>query len=123
MAFVTCDPQRNGRFEELATGLLAALPDVDNDGLLLIGVNRLGAPFRRIFRQTDLAVEGLDRVLAIPTKYIADLIDHQAPSRPIPTPRSEALQMLVFAHLIHDPGKSLHPGVILSGALRALSPF
>ena len=54
MAFVDCDPQRNGRFEELATGLLAALPDVDNDGLLLIGVNRLGAPFRRIFRQTDL---------------------------------------------------------------------
>ena len=55
-----------GLLETRATRLLAGLPDPGDDGLFRLGVGRLGTSSSRLFPEADFAVEGLDRVLAIP---------------------------------------------------------
>ena len=82
--FITPQPERQGGFEPLATGLLAAFPDLDDDGFFRLGVGRLGTALARLFAKADLAVEGFDRVLAIPAERVADLVDHRASPGPVP---------------------------------------
>jgi hypothetical protein len=67
-AFVAAQPQGNGWLEKLAARLLAAPPNLDNDVLQLLGVGRLRPSFSRPLGQAHLAVEGFDRVFAIPAK-------------------------------------------------------
>ena len=42
---------------------------------------------------------------------------------PTSIPRPTTLQIFVFALLTHDPGKRLHPSVIISGATTSFSLF
>ena len=125
MLFVAVEPKRKGGFEEFTARLFAAFPDLDDDLFFLLGVDRFGAAFLSLLAEADFAVEGFDRMLAVPAEGVADLVDHRAPARTIATrvAGAAAFQIFCFAFLTHDPGKCPHPGVILSGAPTYLSIF
>ncbi len=106
MLLVALQPQWNRRLEKRAAGLLAALPDLHNDLLLKLGVGRFRSSFPGPLPKTDLAVEGLDRALALPDQGVAELVNHRASSRTIPTriARPAAFQIFDLALLSHDSG-------------------
>lgn len=90
---VAVQPERQGLLETRAARLLAVLPNPDDDSRFCLGVGCLGTSSSSLFPKADLAVEGLDRVLAIPTQNVADLINHRASpcSISVRIPRSAAL--------------------------------
>jgi len=79
--------------ETRAARLLAVLPNPDDDGRFCLGVGCLGTSSSSLLTKADLAVEDLDRVLAIPAQYVADFVNHCASSCSISVriPRSAAL--------------------------------
>jgi hypothetical protein len=79
--------------ETRAARLLAVLPNPDDDSRFCLGVGCLGTSSSSFLTKADLAVEGLDRVLAIPAQYVADFVNHRASSCSISVriPRSAAL--------------------------------
>ena len=86
-------------------GLLAVLPNGDDDGLLRRTVGGFGTASFGVLAVGDPAIERLDRVLAVPAQGVADLVDHRAFPRPVPawiTPTA-ALQIFFFARVAHDP--------------------
>ena len=90
---VAVQPERQGLLETRAARLLAVPPNPDDDGRFFLGVGCLGTSSSSLLTKADLAVEGLDRVLAIPAQYVADFVNHCASpcSISVRIPRSAAL--------------------------------
>ncbi len=68
----------------------------------------------------DLPVEGLNGVLEIPAKGVADLVNHRGSTRSVSAwvTFPAAFQILFFALVTHDLRSCFHLSVILSGAMR-----
>ena len=77
---VAVQPERQGLLETRAARLLAVLPNPDDDSRFCLGVGCLGTSSSSLLTKADLAVEGLDRVLAIPAQNVADFVNHCASS-------------------------------------------
>ncbi len=102
---VAVHPERQSLFETRAARLLAVLPDGHDHGLLRRAITGLRSSLLGFLALGDLPVERLDGVFAIPTKSVADLVDHRTSPRPVPAwiTLPAALQIIFFARMTHDP--------------------